>query len=248
MNEPQDTDLDELFASATRIELRPVVTLDRLIAPGPLLCEMAGIALGRLRQALELRPPQEPFHQISWGDHTLLFYAEDTLLHGLEVFDFSALRWNGRWTSDSELADDGLALAQLLAELGLPEPLANFEQRRQFLEIERSAQAHWLQAMPPCLTGQRSQPAQLEALHNAYGDECASIRALLHWMGQETSPDPIRMELPLGLLERFAVEDLVAALQRADAQTLRGAWFYLGGHTRLQYIPRPLREAMRSAV
>lgn len=241
---PHVADLDELFEQSTRVEIRPIVTLDRLIAPGPLLCEVTAPILNELRQALQIHRPDPLFRELSWGDHTLLFYTEQQLLAGLEIFEFARLRWNGRWDSDLELADGGFQLTSLLADQGHPQPLLVYQERQQFLEMERSARERWLQARPPCLQ-QPGDPLQL--LHEAYQQEQAVIQALLAWMGQPEPAQPEHLREPVSLLETYPLETVVTALENASEPVLRGAWLFFGGTARLQYVPRHLREAMRSA-
>jgi hypothetical protein len=241
---PPAADLDELFERSTRVEIRPIITLERLIAPGPLLCEIEQSGLADLRPTLETHTPDPPYRELSWGDHTLLFYADQQLLAGLEIFQFARLRWNGRWDSDLELSDDGFQLAHLLAERGHPEALILYQERQQFLELERSAWERWRQARPPCLE-QPGDPIGL--LHEAYPEEQAAIRALLAWMGQPEPAQPEHLREPVSLLETFPLETVVTALENASEPVLRGGWLFFGGTPRLQYVPRHLREAMRSA-
>lgn len=252
---PQDSHLDDLFLGVARVELRSIVTQERLIGPGPVLLEFTAGELDRLRQSLRIVPPAEAIHCMTWGDHVLHFYAGQQLRCGLEMLDFSALRWSGRWNSDAELADDGLALAHLLAGRGLAEPLAHCHLRQQARQQELLEMESWRRSLPPCLADLwKPGPSAalvapcLKALHQACADPQSVVRILLDWLGTAERHEANRMELPLAILNTFPTETLVATLAEARPTTLRGAWFFLGGTSQLQYIPRHLREAMRAAA
>lgn len=233
--EIKDGHLDELFREATRVELRPLVLVDRLIGPGAALWELNGAELAELRPAVRVIIPDEPTTSATWGDHMLQFYGPQGLIGSLELLDFSSVRWGARWKSEAELADGGLGLAQWMDRFGHPEPLRTYHQRGQ----KREERERWLEAMPGCLVGVQGRAAQLEAL----GDGAA--RALLGWLG--TAGQASATQQPVALLATLPIEDIVAALEAADPGVLRGGWLYLKGNTRLQYIPRHLRQAMRES-
>lgn len=251
---PQNSDLDNLFETATRAELRPVILEDGYFVAGAILAEASGDDLRILQKRLQIRTPEQASHCATWGTHRLEVFEGDNRLATLEMIDFDLLRWGEKWNSDAEFADDGLGLAEWMSSLGNPEPLEAYRNRKSWQERYALDLERWRSAMPACLDPmwdriqrwdrihgtctELIQPA-LELLTLAYPSQLDIILTLLRWLSLVDSADSLRANFPASVIATFPIGQIESALEMLTPETEQGGYVFCQARPQLRAQLRP---------
>jgi hypothetical protein len=167
-------------------------------------------------------------HCLCYGDIAFELLSRDhRQLALLGLHHGVLLRWN-TWIEDAAL-DDGLAVLEWLAGLGVTEPLERYLDDQEEEEETVEAWNRWIDAMPACLQAlpeddwrsvieENRRDIVLNALAAHYPDTHAAILALLHWYGSNSGSwtgYPIYEDLAAAILSWYPVQGLIAAMEGA---------------------------------
>lgn len=257
---PSQAELDRLFAAAR--EARVIEGGARAGRPlgSKVLARFTAAELPVLRDALRVIEGGPPFHCMCYGDLAIELRGRLLRVGVLSYHHGRSLRLEGA-PSDSELVD-GPALLRLLAERGVPAPLARYQADR--IEGERLAAAHasWNESAPAVLhellpslsSGPMGLPppesapvfdTAIAALRSTEPDDRVSATRLLAWLGTSASPwsgYPSHESVPLVLLRRLDAAKMLAALLGVEGDNaLLGAARFVADHQIVSFRKRLLR-------
>lgn len=232
------------------IEARYAVTtrarvIEGGVADGVALGERVALELGgedakQLLKQLRVVLPVEPFHCMCLGDWGVELYVRDRRVVTIGLHHGRSLRVDG-WRSDAMLAD-GEGLLRFLAERGLAEPLAAFEEDRRTGERFAKARERWLAAVPPEIApvlasleghgpGRHLRPGEPDVVA-ALAKMNAPARSLLRWYGSALGPwsgFPSYETVAEALLKELGVEPVIAAAEEtSDESELFAAARFIG--------------------
>jgi hypothetical protein len=260
---PSQTDLDQLFANTTRVEIMELVFEHNVGSFKPRLEFTSRDDLSALRRRLEIdaRPTG---HLMTIGDVILAFYQAGHLVARVEIVGYALLRWPDRWKDDGALADPNL-LADFLESRGFAKLRQSIDQRAKQTVALAAAHAAWLAtwetATPAGLapltedlsreihapvSKTRERAMALLAAHYPSIDH--QILALLAWYGHGCGPwsgHPVLECAPESLLECFSAEQLVHALENhtLSRQHLEGAARFIS-----RWVPEPGRKVQKNLI
>ncbi len=230
---PSQQDLRELLAKSTWVCLGPVRPGESY--PGLPLDVRDEAALDSLRACLSIQEGVQAFHCMCIGDFAIELHDASGLLGVLTFHHGVSIRWD-RWKASDALLQDGPAVLDWLASIGVTQPLELFREDERRREESAVAQARWLDAMPPSLRpvwrvdgyGQVEVEPLREALRTAYPDVQERILALLRWFGSGKGPwsgFPSYEEAVEQLLLDYPTHALLEALagREPSPQELEGA-------------------------
>lgn len=185
---PNNESLEELFAGAGSVKIREILN-DRQL----LIEETDLTAIQALAACLRVKSEQIGAHCMTPGVY--LVEVEGSVAETFSIVTPTSIRWDERWHGDAEL-EDGLKLANWLAERGFPKLLNDFEEDQRAAVIYQEKYDQW-ESLMPCLEslwpefdvairrGQQDRliaPA-LERLSQKYETHREMLRALLAWYG-----------------------------------------------------------------
>lgn len=231
--QPAQTDLDELFAKTTRIQIMEMVFEDRTGRFHPRLEFTGADDLSALRKCLAIEPSTG--HLMMIGEVCLEFYQQEEFVARIEVVGNCILRWSERWKNDAYLTDP-LILAEFLKSQGfarLREGIdRDAEAERKSIAAHEAWLATWEPATPAGLAPlvedlvweihspePKIRPRALALLSAQCSSVDEQILALFAWYGHGSGPWSgfLHVEtVPAFLLESFAAAELLHALESRE--------------------------------
>ncbi|MBN8616272.1 MAG: hypothetical protein J0L92_37145 [Deltaproteobacteria bacterium] len=266
-DDPSQASIDALFRDATTARVRASTRDARDPTRGPVLLEVGASDLEALARAVRIRETGERFRCMCLGD--LAIEVVGPTGGAIRFHHGSSLSLTS-WCSDARL-EDGAALLHVLAQRGVPGPLAAHEAKREEARERREQRAQWLAAVPHALVEmlaeleeESSDPAVVEAALarlRATADHDAMIaRVLLAWLAHgelRWTGYPSYEGVPLALLRALPMRGVVeAAMDPAldDASTYAFGRFVShweivrGRRSSLAEVPDALFARMRGVV
>ncbi len=241
---PSDASIDAMFASARSA---------RVVAGpghrGGVLLEVPRSELPLLRATLRIVEPDEQFHCMCLGDLAVELQGRFLSAGRISYHHGISVRVDG-WSSDASLVD-GPALLRFLAEHDVPEPLLDYERRREDDRRLARAREAWVAATPPFLRPElaalengplgmprRLDPSEVDALlARLRGDasDTTLARALLGWLAVGQGPwsgYPSYETVPMRLLDSIPIQAVieVAMDPSVDDATVAAAARFFGDH------------------
>ena len=227
------TEVDELFASATRARIIEGGVADGVALGKRIALELSGGKARELVERLQVVPVKQPFHCMCLGDWGIELFEGDARLTTVGLHHGRSIRIDGR--ASDELLRDGEGLLRLLADQGLKEPLAAFEEDRQAADRSAQARKRWLRATPEPLREMLSvlegdsggrllragDPDLREALARLEAADEDVTHALLNWYAAGMGPwsgYPSYEGVACALLPELGAERVVQAAEAARGE------------------------------
>lgn len=261
-SEPNQTDLDKLISTTSRVQIMEMVFLDNRGTFQPRLEFAKANDLSMLWKCLAIQPTS--WHLMMIGEVCIEFYNLEERLARIEIVGTNLLRWSERWKTDARLTNP-ILLAEFLQSQGfgrLREDMdLDVEQERKSNAQHAAWLATWETATPPGLSPLVEDlsneiysskpialPRALAVLAEQYASRDEQILALFAWYGHGSGPwsgYPCSEAAPEVMLQTFSADELHRAMesQTLSAQHLEGVARFMS-----RWVPKQHERARRQLI
>lgn len=265
-SQPDQTDLDSLFARTTRVRLMEMVFEGNTGRFQPRLEFTSAEELSALKTCLTVRPADG--HLMTFGEFNLEFYVYNELAAQIEIVRHCLLRWSGRWKNDAYLIDP-IGLAEFFKSHGFAAFRESIDREAEAAEKSAAEHAAWEATWEPAIpvglaplvedltyekyaAEPKIRPRALALLAVQYSNVVDQILALFAWYGHGSGPwngYPSSEMAPEYMLESYTAQQMLHALesQHLSRQHLEGAARFVtrGVSKQRKLAQRELVDAVR---